>query len=212
MQAAACIGRAFTADFLAALLQESAVEVIEPLEALVDAEILRPNHEGREIRFEFRHALLQRAAYKSMVQSERRATHASIVKELQQIDAAAPLVPELIAHHLTGSDQFREAAKAWLDAGMNAARRSAHIEAIEHLRRGLSLLNEISPPELRTTTRAQPSGRADRFAHGLAGADLVSLVRMLPAGPCPLQGRGAYAAGISVPVRAIHVCYVSWSN
>ncbi len=149
VQAAACIGRAFTADFIAALLQESAVGVVEPLEALVDAEILRPNHEGREIRFEFRHALLQRAAYESMVQSERRATHASIVKELQQIDAAAPLVPELIAHHLTGSDQFREAAKAWLDAGMMAARRSAHIEAIEHLRRGLSLLNEISPPELR---------------------------------------------------------------
>ena len=149
VQAAACIGRAFTADFLAALLQESAVKVVEPLEALVDAEILRPNYESREVRFEFRHALLQRAAYESMVQSERRATHASIVKELQKIGAAGPLVPELIAHHLTGSGQFQEAAKTWLDAGMTAARRSAHIEAIEHLRRGLSLLNEISPAELR---------------------------------------------------------------
>jgi class 3 adenylate cyclase/predicted ATPase len=149
VQAAACIGRAFTADFLAALLQENVMTVLEPLEALVDAEILRLNHEDREIRFEFRHALLQRAAYESMIQSERRATHASIVDQLRQSDAVGPLVPELIAHHLTGSGQFQEAAKTWLDAGMNAARRSAHIEAIEHIRRGLHLLNEVSPPEVR---------------------------------------------------------------
>ena len=51
---------------------------------------------------------------------------------------------------MTASGQFQEAIKTWLDAGTNAARRSAHIEAIEDLRRGLSLLNEISSPELRT--------------------------------------------------------------
>jgi len=150
VQAAACIGRPFTADFLAALLQESGAKIVEPLEALIDAEILRSNHEDREVRFEFRHALLQRAAYESMVQSERRATHANIVKELQQDGTAGPFGPELIAHHLTASGQFQEAIKTWLDAGTNAARRSAHIEAIEDLRRGLSLLNEISSPELRT--------------------------------------------------------------
>ena len=150
VQAAACIGRAFTADFLAALLKESVVKVIEPLEALIDAEILRSRHEDREVRFEFRHALLQRAAYESMVQSERRATHASIVKELQQVGTAGPFVPELIAHHLTASGQFQEAIRTWLNAGTNAARRSAHIEAIEDLRRGLSLLNEISSSEMRT--------------------------------------------------------------
>ena len=114
--------------------------VIEPLEALIDAEILRSNHEDREARFEFRHALLQRAAYELMVQSARRATHANIVKKLQHDGAAGPFVPELIAYHLTASGQFQEAIKTWLDAGANAARRSAHIEAIEDLRRGLSLL------------------------------------------------------------------------
>ena len=69
VQTAACIGRAFTADFLAALLQENVAKVVEPLESLIDAEILRSNHGDREIRFEFRHALLQRAAYESMLQS-----------------------------------------------------------------------------------------------------------------------------------------------
>jgi class 3 adenylate cyclase/predicted ATPase len=149
VQAAACIGRAFTADFLATLVQQNVGNVQETLKALVDAEILRPNHEDREVRFEFRHALLQRAAYESMLQSERRGTHAGIVKELQQNDANTPLVPELLAHHLTGAGQFQEAIKMWLQAGMNAGRRSAHLEAIEHIRHGLSLLNEISPPDLR---------------------------------------------------------------
>jgi class 3 adenylate cyclase/tetratricopeptide (TPR) repeat protein len=149
VQAAACVGRAFTAEFLAALVQENVAKITEPLEALIDAEILRSNHEGREVRFEFRHALLQRAAYESMLQSERRATHANIVNELRRDGAAGPFVPELIAYHLTASGQFQEAIKTWLDAGMNAARRSAHIEAIEDIRRGLSLLNEITSPELR---------------------------------------------------------------
>jgi class 3 adenylate cyclase/predicted ATPase len=165
VQAAACIGRPFTADFLAALLQENAQNVVEPLEALIDAEILRSNHGGREARFEFRHALLQRAAYESMVQSERRATHANIVKQLQHDSAAGPFVPELIAYHLTASAQFQEAIKTWLDAGASAARRSAHIEAVEDLRRGLSLLNEISSPELRA-----------KLELGLQGALIPSLI------------------------------------
>ena len=162
VQAAACIGRPFTADFLAALLQENAQNVVEPLEALIDAEILRSN---REARFEFRHALLQRAAYESMVQSERRATHANIVKQLQHDSAAGPFVPELIAYHLTASAQFQEAIKTWLDAGASAARRSAHIEAVEDLRRGLSLLNEISSPELRA-----------KLEQALQGALIPSLI------------------------------------
>jgi class 3 adenylate cyclase/tetratricopeptide (TPR) repeat protein len=165
VQAAACIGRPFTADFLAALLQENAQNIVEPLEALIDAEILRSDHEDREARFEFRHALLQRAAYESMVQSERRATHANIVKQLQHDSAAGPFVPELIAYHLTASAQFQEAIKTWLDAGTNAARRSAHIEAVEDLRRGLGLLNEISSPELRA-----------KLELGLQGALIPSLI------------------------------------
>lgn len=149
VQAAACIGRAFTADFLASVLQQAPDAVAEPLHALVDAEILRINHEGLEIRFEFRHALLRRAAYESMLQSERRSVHARTVKQLQLSDVAGPGVPELIAHHLTGAGQIEEAIKAWLYAGVNAAQRSAHIESISHLRRGLNLVSELSSPELR---------------------------------------------------------------
>ncbi len=54
----------------------------------------------------------------------------------------------MIAYHLTEAGQFPEAIQAWLRAGRHAAERSAHVEAIEHLRSGLALLERISDPAL----------------------------------------------------------------
>jgi tetratricopeptide (TPR) repeat protein len=147
VQAAACIGRSFTPQFLDALLSEETNRVKPMLEALVNAEILRASPYDAEPRYEFRHALLQRMAHESMMQAERRGMHTRIVAVLKR--QPLPTVPEVIAHHLTEAEQFHDAIDAWLTAGMNAARRSAHVEAIEHLRRGLGLLKRIPEPELR---------------------------------------------------------------
>ena len=136
VQAAACIGRSFAPAFLAALLQQEPQGVAEPLQALVDAEILLPRRYGAEIQYEFRHALLQRIAYESMLQLERRATHLGVVAVLRKTDQAEKTPLEVIAYHLTEAGEFREAIEAWLRAGIHAAQRSAHIEAIEHLRCG----------------------------------------------------------------------------
>jgi class 3 adenylate cyclase/tetratricopeptide (TPR) repeat protein len=148
VQAAACLGRSFTAGFLASLLQSTDEQIVEPLEALVGAEILRPWPDGVETRYEFRHALLQRMAYESMVQAERRIMHGRIVTALNERASGVPAIPELMAHHLTAAGQFHDAIRMWLHAGVSAARRSAHIEAIQHLRRGLTLLGEISQPQV----------------------------------------------------------------
>jgi predicted ATPase len=149
VQAAACIGRSFTPDFLSALLKEDAGKMLMPLEELVEAEILRPTPYGAETRFEFRHALLQRMAYESMVQAERRSVHRRIVQVLKQGGRSAPSIPEVMAHHLTEAAEFHDAIKTWLAAGQAAATRSAHLEAIEHFRRGLGLLDRVPEPELR---------------------------------------------------------------
>jgi tetratricopeptide (TPR) repeat protein len=143
-QAAACVGGAFTRDFLLILLDNDTREVTERLEALVDAEILVPRRLGAEIRYEFRHVLLQRMAHESMVQSERRAMHARIAEVLRDAERGELVIPEVLAHHLTEAGSFVEATRAWLHAGVEAARRSAHIEAVEHMRSGLSLLDRIS--------------------------------------------------------------------
>jgi class 3 adenylate cyclase/tetratricopeptide (TPR) repeat protein len=149
VQVAAVVGRSFAPAFLAALLQQEPQAVAEPLQALVDAEILLPRRYGAEIQYEFRHALLQRIAYESMLQLERRATHLSVVAVLRKADQADKTPPEVIAYHLTEAGEFREAIEAWLRAGRHAAERSAHVEAIEHLRSGLALLDKIPDPTLR---------------------------------------------------------------
>jgi class 3 adenylate cyclase/tetratricopeptide (TPR) repeat protein len=149
LQAAACIDRPFTPNFLAAVVQQEAKEVIAPLEALVRAEILRTRYQGGAMRYEFRHALLQQVAYESMVEPERRSVHARIVDVLARRSNQRPVLPEVLAHHLTCAAQYENAIDAWLRAGANAARRSAHIEAIEHLRRGLALVEKIEAPARR---------------------------------------------------------------
>ena len=117
----------------------------EPLQALVDAEILLPRRYGAEIQYEFRHALLQRIAYELMLQPERRSTHLGVVAVLRKADQAEKTPPEVIAYHLTEAGEFREAIEAWLRAGRHAAERSAHVEAIEHLRSGLALSKDPDP-------------------------------------------------------------------
>jgi predicted ATPase/class 3 adenylate cyclase len=147
-QAASCIGGAFTVDFLLALLKDE-TQIRERLEALVEAEILLPKRFGAEIRYEFRHVLLQRMAHESMVQTERRAMHGRIVDVLRNAAAGEPAIPEVLAYHLTEAGAFPEAVGAWLRAGVAADRRSAHVEAVEHIRNGLRLLDKIPDPGTR---------------------------------------------------------------
>jgi len=155
VQAAACIGRSFAPEFVGKLLGQSREQVRAPLEALVAAEILRWRRDGQGEAYEFRHALLQRVAYESMVQPERRAMHARIVDALTSGFPSEPVLPEVMAHHLTAAGRPNEAIKAWLHAGVSASRRSAQVEAIAHLKRGLGLLDEVRDLELKRQLELQ---------------------------------------------------------
>lgn len=146
VRAAACIGRSFLPDLLAEVLDKPSEAVTETLQGLVEAEIMQARRHGVEIRYEFRHALLQRIAYESVVQGERQALHARIVEILNRRSAMEPPLPEVVAHHLTEAGVAEAAAGAWLKAGVAAAQRSAHAEAIEQIRRGLALLNRLPDP------------------------------------------------------------------
>jgi hypothetical protein len=143
VQAAACIGRAFTPSFLAALLGEDERALLDPLEALVGTEILRRQDEDLRNEFEFRHTLLWRVAYDSILQADRRAYHTRIVDLLKGGQDLGPLLPEVMAHHLTAAGAVEAAVDSWLTAGTRAAQRSAHVEALDHLGRGLGLLDQL---------------------------------------------------------------------
>jgi tetratricopeptide (TPR) repeat protein len=149
VQAAACIGRGFTRAFIGALLDEDENSLQEPLEALVGAEILRRQGDGADIEFEFRHALLRRVAYESILHSDRRTYHKRIVALLKDGQDLGPALPEVMAHHLTAAGAIEAAVEAWLAAGVRAAQRSAHVEALDDLGRGLGLLDQVRDAAMR---------------------------------------------------------------
>ena len=180
VQAAACVGRAFAPDPLAELLDLPRPAVLASLDALVQAEILRRRHNGVDAIYEFRHALLQRVAYESMLGSERRAIHARIAAGLRRGESVGPVLPGVLAHHLTAAGDSTAAARAWLEAGAAAARRSAHTEAVEHLRQGLRLLDEVAEPEerrhLEVELQASLVGPLAAL-HGTSSAEIAACCR-----------------------------------
>ena len=180
VQAAACAGRAFALDPLVDLLGLPRAAVLESLEALVGAEILRRRHDGAEDVYEFRHALLQRVAYESMLGSERRAMHARIAEALRRGKSVGPVLPGVLAHHLTAAGDHTAAARAWLEAGVAAARRSAHNEAVGHIREGLRLLDQIAEPELRRQLEVELQASLIgplAALHGTSSAELATCCR-----------------------------------
>jgi class 3 adenylate cyclase len=100
VHAAACIGHSFSPESLAAILGENVTSLRGQLDLLVDAEILRPTRYGLELRYEFRHALLQFMAVEAMVAPERRGMHAKIA-EFLETTTNLPSPPEESAYHLT---------------------------------------------------------------------------------------------------------------
>jgi class 3 adenylate cyclase len=145
-QIGACIGRAFSRDLLMAVsvLTESALA--EALQELIDSELINLSSSG----YTFKHALLQDAAYESLLKTTRQQHHAAIAEALQTrfADYAAN-EPELVAHHYTKAGLVEQAVPLWLRAGEQAVARFANREAISHLNAGLDLLSHLPESELR---------------------------------------------------------------
>src|SRR5262249_57387120 len=90
----------------------------------------------------FKHALVQDAAYGTLLRRRRQELHGRVAAALET--HFADLVerhPELLAHHLTAAGDTERAAHQWLKAGQHAAEQSAYREAIANLERGLGLLH-----------------------------------------------------------------------
>ena len=96
--------------------------------------------------YQFKHALVQDTAYDTLLRGPRQALHARIATA---IETRAPdrveREPEILAYHLAEAGQFQRAASFLLEAGRRAAGRSANLEAVAHLSRGIEML--VSLPE-----------------------------------------------------------------
>jgi class 3 adenylate cyclase/predicted ATPase len=144
-QLGACIGRRFPYQLLRLVSDVDPDDLERGLDRLVAAELLARSGEPPDSSFDFKHALIQSAAYESLLRSERKLVHASIARDLAiYYPQACETEPEMLAHHLTAAGEHAGAVDYWFRAGQLAQQRSAHFEAIAHLNAGVSSLRQLT--------------------------------------------------------------------
>jgi class 3 adenylate cyclase/predicted ATPase len=143
-QIGAVIGREFSHDLLAALSPLSKDKLGEALDQLVASELVFRRGTPPEATYSFKHALVQDAAYQSLLKSKRQQLHGRIAEALeQQFPNTAAAGPEVLAQHSTDAGLVERAIPYWHRAGELAASRSANLEAIAHLSKGLDLIGGL---------------------------------------------------------------------
>jgi TOMM system kinase/cyclase fusion protein len=151
-QLAAVIGRQFSYELFQAVSQLDEVTLQRELGRLVEAEIVYQRGLPPQSTYMFKHALIRDSAYESLLKSTRQHSHQRIAQVLEaQFPETAAAAPELLAHHYTEAGLIAQAIPYWLRAGQHAVQRSANVEAINHLTKGLAVLTTL--PE--TPGRAQ---------------------------------------------------------
>src|SRR5215469_8769474 len=140
------IGAVLGRDFAYALLRDVA-ELDEPklqasLDRLADADLLFVEGAPPQASYRFKHALIQDAAYDSLLKSRRQALHRRAGEILRDQPERAAGEPEVIAHHFTQAGLDDIAIEWWGRAGDQALRRSAFQEAIAHLGKAIEMADK----------------------------------------------------------------------
>ena len=144
-QLAAVIGRAFGYRFIQAVSGLDDDELDRALSAMKRAELLWQRGTPPNSRYTFKHALIQDAAYETLLKSNRVRYHGRIAEVLlRDFAEQAAAVPELVARHLSLARLPQRAADYWLLAGRRAGERSAHVEATAHVDEGLRELENLT--------------------------------------------------------------------
>ena len=142
-QAGSVIGREFSWQLLEFVCGLQPAKLSDALDELSGAGLIFRRGVGPDATYIFKHALVQEAAYESLLRSNRRGLHGRIADGLlSQFPETIEAQPELLAYHFTEAGSTEEAINYWLQAGCRAAQRAANREAIGHLTAGLAVLLE----------------------------------------------------------------------
>jgi class 3 adenylate cyclase/tetratricopeptide (TPR) repeat protein len=150
-QAAAVLGREFSLPLLAAIAGMPADDLTTALERLVDSGIMTNRQVVGGVVYAFRHALIQDAAYGSLLRRHRRLLHESAATQLTT--TFAQLVadsPEIVAHHLLGAERLMDSAAWYETAGRRAAERAALREARAHFEQGIRVIEALESSPARS--------------------------------------------------------------
>ena len=186
-QIGAVAGREFHYELLNAVAGLAKERLEEALGQLVESELVFRRGEIPHAVYTFKHSLVRDAAYAGLLKSRRGHLHAAIATALEQrFPEVVQSQPETLAHHLTEAGLIKNAIRYWLRAGKEAALRSANLEAIAHVRRGIEVTGRL------------PAGE---------DKDRSELDLQLILGPCLIATQGAAASkAVATFARARDLC------
>jgi len=143
-QVGAVLGREFSYELLQAVSPMSEAELQAALVKLTDAELIYARGIAPEAQYQFKHALIQDAAYQALLKSRRRELHRRAAETIvRKFPAAAEAQPEVLARHLTEAGDAERAIAAWKKAGDAADARQAFKEAEQAYRQALVILSTL---------------------------------------------------------------------
>jgi class 3 adenylate cyclase/tetratricopeptide (TPR) repeat protein len=143
-QVAAVIGREFFYELLQAVLPMPEAELQSALAKLADAELIYARGIPPEATYQFKHALIQDAAYEALLKTRRKELHRRVARTItEKFTALAEAQPEVLARHWTGAGEAEPAIAAWQKAGEAADARGALKEAEENFRQALAMLSTL---------------------------------------------------------------------
>jgi TOMM system kinase/cyclase fusion protein len=150
-QLAATLGREFSYALLQAVAPWDEAALHQGLHQLVEAEFLYQQGLPPHATYLFKHALIQDAAYQSLLRSTRQQHHQRIAQVLEaRFPEIVEAQPELVAHHYTEAGLSAPALPYWQRAGQRAIERYANLEAVAHLSKGLEVLATLPETPERT--------------------------------------------------------------
>ena len=162
-------------------------EIASALDRVIAARLLLRQGTPPQATYLFKHALVQDAAYGTLLREPRRALHARVAETIEdRFPEIAQNQPEILAHHFTEAGRPERSVNYWLRAGKNAAARSANVEAISHLRQGIKGVSGF-PEEV--------------------GKDRLELDLQFALGPCLIATQGASSEETMTTIaRARELC------
>ena len=140
-QYASVLGRQFSYELLQSVLKLDEETLRRELTRLVESELVYQQGIVPQAVYTFKHALIQDTAYASLLRRTREQAHQQVANVLEnELPETADTQPELLAYHFTEAGLHEKAINYWRQAGQKAMARSANIEVISHLTKGLELL------------------------------------------------------------------------
>jgi predicted ATPase len=175
-QLGATLGYEFSYALLHAVSPWDEQTLQRGLHQLVEAEFLYQRGLPPQATYLFKHALIQDAAYQSLLKSTRQQYHQRIAQVLEaHFPETAETQPELLAQHYTQAGLTEQAIAYWQQAGEHASDRSANVEAVSHFTTGIELLTTLPATPARTQhtlTLHIALGAALQVAKGFAAPEV----------------------------------------